>query len=258
MRQSSRRRDGCGGIEWRGSYLTVLGNRNYYCATASFECELIVWQMCTKSPRKELLAALFHSGPIEPMHNCPTTPTGDWSADWASDAEHRFFSVFDIFSDRINQLYTARDSSDGGRPWRLQELADTNLKAGPSFGRHAHRAYSVFYNQAAIGIIKIKGLNYINEENPHVATDVELAHVRLLPFEEVVGFLVTLAGHLACADAEEFATAQRQIDRALLAVVWNTDRSDDDDGTMKLYFSGSPQYYLKWRTLVLNNRARDT
>jgi hypothetical protein len=175
----------------------------------------------------------------------------------ASDAEHRFFSDFDIFSDSINILYTPSGGWEGG-PWRLQELANTEIKGsyddGPNFGR----CYSVFYNQASIGVIEIWGVLYEAEQNPIVATDVQLEHVRLLPFEEVVGFLTTLAQYVAWAEPNQFGTTQRQIDRALLVVLWNTDRSADDDGTMKLYMSGSAENYLKWRTLVLNNRARDT
>jgi hypothetical protein len=210
--------------------------------------------MWTDSSRKKLLALLFESGPIEPKHNHPATLTGEWSAEMASDAEHCFFSHFDMFADPINQLYTSGKGWEGG-PWRLQELANTEIRAsynGPSFGRR----YSVFYNQAAIGNIEISGVLYEAEKNPQVSTDVELEHIRLLPFQEIVGFLVTLAQYLAWGEPEQYANTQRAIDRALLAVVWNTKQNGDDDGTIELHLSGSAENYLKWRTLVLNNQAR--
>jgi hypothetical protein len=39
----------------------------------------------------------------------------------------------------------------------------------------------------------------------------------------------------------------------LLAVIWNTNRSDDDDGTIELHLLGSAENYLNWRTVVLRN-----
>jgi hypothetical protein len=122
---------------------------------------------------------------------------------------------------------------------------------GPSFGRR----YSVYYNQAAIGVIEISGILYEPEQNPKVTTDVELDHVRLLPFQDVVGFLITLAQNLAWGEPEQFAETQRAIDRTLLAVVWNTNRSDDDDGSIELHLSGSAENYLNWRKVVLRNLA---
>ncbi len=207
--------------------------------------------MSTKSHREELLAALFESGPIEPKHNCPASLTGDWPANFGSDSEHRFFSEFDMFADHINYLYTATDDPEGA-PWRLQELANTEIRAhygfGPSFGRR----YGVFYNQAAIGLIEISGILYATE---NVTTDVELEHVRLLPFQEISGFLVTLSQYLAWAEPEQFANTQRNIDRSLLAVLWNAARSEDDEGILELYLSGSAKHYLNWRKQVLSNRA---
>ena len=206
-----------------------------------------------------MLAALFDSGPIEPRHNCPANLTGEWSANFASDAEQRFFFDFDMFADQINQHYTPSGGWEGG-PWRLQELADTEIsfshdpRDGPRFGRR----YSVFYNQAAIGIIEISGILYVAEKDPTVSTDVELEYVRLLPFEEIAGFLVTLAQFLAWDEPEQYANTQRIIDRTLLAVLWNSNRNIDDDGRIELHLSGSAQNYLKWRTLVLKNRARGT
>ena len=206
-----------------------------------------------------MLAALFHSGPIHPRHNRRASFTGELPAEEALDAEHRFFLDFDMFADRVNNLYTPSDVWDGG-PWRLQELADTEIsfffddpRDGPNFGLR----YRVFYNQAAIGIVEISAaFDYDAEKEPKVSTLLKLEHVRLLPFEEVVGFLITLAQYLAWGEPDQFTMTQRDIDRALLAVVWNTNQNSDDDGIIKLHLSGSAQHYLKWRTLVLNNRAR--
>jgi hypothetical protein len=106
-------------------------------------------------------------------------------------------------------------------------------------------------------MIEISGVLYEAAPKPTVSTDVALEHVRLLPFAEIAGFLVSLAQYLAWGKPEQYADTQRAIDRALLAVVWNTNKTTDDDGTIQLHLSGSPENYLKWRTLVLNNRARD-
>jgi hypothetical protein len=205
--------------------------------------------MWKNSPQEKLLAALFKSEPITPKHGVPAGLTGDWSAETFGDPiGDRFFSDFDIFPDQLNQLYTANDSWEGG-PWRLQELADTLLSRsedGPRFGRR----YSVFYNQANIGIVEINPTyDYDAKINPNVYTHVELEQVRLLPYFEVLGFLVSLL-----EDTPD-AGAQRSIDRAMLAVLWN--RNDNDDSpALELFVTNSVANYLHWRSLVLNNRAK--
>jgi hypothetical protein len=210
--------------------------------------------MWTKSSRDNFLAALLHSGPINPQHDRPASLTGDRSPNFGSDAEERFFADFDMFANQINNLYTASNGWEGG-PWRLQELANTEMSLSnyddPTFGRR----YTIFYNHAAIGLIEICGILY-DLESARVSTDIELEHVRLLPFEEVAGFLVTLSQYLAWGKPEEFAVTQRSIDRALIAVVWSRNRDVDEDGRITLRLTGSSQNYLNWKKQVLSNRAR--
>jgi hypothetical protein len=204
--------------------------------------------MWTKSPKEIMLDALFNSGPIEPRHARPASLTDGWGR-FQSPSGDRFFSDFEMFPDQLNQLFTPNESREGA-PWRLQELPETLIKrscAGPEFGRR----YSVFYNQANIGVVEINpSLDYDAEINPNVYTNIELEHVRLLPFHTILGFIVTLLGEPR--DAEIL----RAIDRSLLAVLWNKD-DDDDSPTLDLFLHNSVAHYLRWRICVLNSRPKN-
>lgn len=204
--------------------------------------------MWSQSPRDKLLAALFKSAPIEPQHKRPVSLTGGFGGGFFdSDQGDRFFTDFDMFPDKLNKLYTPEGGWDGG-PWRLQELASTELSSArdaPDFGRR----FNVFYNQANIGLVEIKPHHdYDAEKSPKVWTNIKLNCARLLPFSQVLGVLISLL------DDNKDAETRRAIDLALLAAVWNT-KNDDNDGTVELFVCCSFANYLRWKTVVINSRA---
>jgi hypothetical protein len=208
--------------------------------------------MWRKSSRDQSLAALLAGEPIVPRHNIPATLTGDWSPGMASDTDHRFFSDFDLFGERVNRFYTPDKSWEGG-PWRLQELAETLVTRydDPTFGRR----YVAFFNQARVGIVEISAyLDYHRETEPIVTTLIQLEHAHLLPYSDVVVFLTFLAQNTACADENEYAKSVQAIDRALIASLWESIRNDSD-GEIELFLQGSAMHYLKWRSLVLGSRS---
>lgn len=181
---------------------------------------------------KKLMKAL-NDVPIEPKHLRPTSLTGDEPPSSAREEEHYFFADFDMFGDLLNRPYEAIG------PWRLQELADTKFRRYGNFGRR----YSIFYNQADIGIVEIHAMpGYDAETKPEVVTEIEISHARLLPFYQVVAFLEVIAGNTASG-----SVAKATIDRALLASVWDTTPANEGGGKVRVYLAGSAARYLRWR-----------
>jgi hypothetical protein len=210
-----------------------------------------------KIPR-ELRIALFERGPIDPRHVPPNKP-GEGGFEFAvDDCDRLFFEHFDLFARAINGIYTPDRSWDGG-PWRLQELRDTSIRRSDVDDYPVHgRRYEVFYNQACLGTVEISAdpTNYTSEK-PTVFTSVALEHVRLLPFDDVYGFLVTIAAKVSGGGADEYAKAQIALHRALISAVWQIDQDErSDGGTVDLHFHGSAATYLQYRQAVREHSPR--
>lgn len=207
-------------------------------------------------PPRELQIALFERAPIEPRHDVPDDIGGGGGWEYAADdCDRLFFEHFDLFARAINNIYTPDGPWEGG-PWRLQEMADTLIRRSgideyPVLGRR----YEIFYNQGRLGILEIGAFLY-EATKPSVHTIVKLEHVRLLPFDEVCGFLITLAGQVSAGSAEEYANAQNAIDRTLIGAVWQIGREGNDGGTIELHLHGSAANYLKYRQAVRDNAER--
>lgn len=210
-----------------------------------------------KIPR-ELRVALFERGPIDPRHDPPDKP-GEGGFEFAvDDCDRLFFEHFDLFARAINGIYASDGSWDGG-PWRLQELRDTSIRRSGVDDYPVHgRRYDVFYNHARLGTVEISAdpMNYTSEK-PTVFTSVELEHVRLVPFDDVYGFLVTIAAKVSAADAGEYAKAQIAVHRALIAAVWPMDQEERPlGGAVDLNFHGSAATYLQYRQTVRERSPR--
>jgi hypothetical protein len=191
---------------------------------------------------KKLMSAL-NDVPIDPKHSRPTSLTGEKPPSSAREEEHRFFADFDTFGDLLNRPYESLG------PWRLQELADTKCRRYGNFGRR----YSVFYNQADIGIVEIHAMpGYEAETKPEVATEIEISHARLLPFYQVLAFLEVIAGNTASGNV-----AKATIDRALLASVWDTTPANEGGGKVRVYLVGSAARYLRWRAEEFRRAAQE-
>lgn len=195
--------------------------------------------MWSKAPRDKFLTALLKSKPITPVHAHPVSLTGGFGGGFFESEEgNQFFADFDAFADKINTLYTP-DGAWAGAPWRLQELENTELstaRESPDFGRR----YSLFYNQANIGLVEMKPVHrYHGQNNPKLYTHIKVECARLLPFGEVLGLLISLL------DDDPDADNKRVIDLALLKAVWKN--SDEDDGTVELFACSSFANYLHWK-----------
>lgn len=214
--------------------------------------------MSANIPR-ELRIALFERGPIDPRHDSPTKP-GEGGFEFAVDnCDRLFFEDFDLFARAINGIYTPDGLWDGG-PWRLQELRDTSIaRSGVDNYPVQGRRYEVFYNQARLGTVEISAdpTSYTSER-PTVFTSVELEHVRLLPFDDVHGFLVTVAAKVSAGDADEYAKAQIAVHRALIATVWTMDREKEQPigGVVDLHLHGSAATYLQYRQAIRERSRR--
>ena len=82
----------------------------------------------------------------------------------------------------------------------------------------------MFHNQVRIGKIQINPDWEYGTESPEVWAHVELDWVRLLDFETIRSFLITIATMLVSKPRSKLEWLQRnqQIDLAMIGVLWKT------------------------------------
>jgi len=139
--------------------------------------------------------------------------------------------------------------------WRLQELPDTDVgtaETGPMFGR----TYDIFYNQARVGKIEIRGGVFFGKKERTVTPKLELDWVRLLGYHEVTELLDSLVAHVVDPSPQsgERAAVTNAINAAMLKVLWDAyrisefDSPDDMDwGELELHLRGTPTWYFDRR-----------
>ncbi len=196
---------------------------------------------------KAALKKLLEEGPIVPKHDRPSSLTGDGYAGSTSSHEHSFFEWFDMFTELANRQMSSE-------PWRFQEKSDTELRSSfdsPSYGRR----YDIFHNQLQVGLIEISAdlLHKFSPDDPNVRTEIELTNVRLLQFQEVLGFLNWVAAWLA-VDATEQVPIEIKMQNlsAMTECLWpHTEHySYDDDPAwteLSVIWDGKATHYIQWR-----------
>jgi hypothetical protein len=203
-----------------------------------------LWRQTSRKPprpNRRLIRSLWNSKPIIPKHT-PPTPTK-----FSYEGDRHFFSDFSRFADAVNGML-ANDSVRSR--WRLQELSDTLIAdiSGPDFGR----TYAVFHNQEKIGKIQISGAHDYGTKNYRVHTRLQLRWVRLLDFDDLSGFLRWIAEHVVDHRPEsiEYIRTRQIITDAMLKVLWDTHRIDEDMdagqswGDLSFDIHGTPTSYL--------------
>jgi hypothetical protein len=113
---------------------------------------IALWRTAARRPGKlkmKFFAALIDNKPIVPRHQRPKSVGEGWGV---HDQDRKFFADFEDFADVVNWWFD--DTHDGG-PWRLQELADTELRLGfhdsPTYGRR----YDIYHNQVRVGTLEL-------------------------------------------------------------------------------------------------------
>jgi len=218
---------------------------------------IALWRIAVLRPaglKTKFVNQLLHSEPITPVHERPPPlDRGAWRVD---DHVYQFFNDFADFADVVNQWLT---EVAGGGPWRLQELSDTQLSLdfvdSPRYGRR----FAVFHNQIRLGTLEVSDLLY--DSNPRVSARVHLEYVRFLSFDTVQDCLMAIALHTADPGPEtkEYIIAQRQIDRAMTAVLWTALASErrGDDRRLDVRFEGSASLYFDRRKALFNQSTSD-
>ena len=114
---------------------------------------ITLWQTAARRPekvKKKLFAALMDNKPIVPKHQRPKSIGEGWGV---YDQDRKFFADFEDFADVVNWWFA---TADIGGPWRLQELADTELRLGchdsPTYGRR----YEIYHNQVRAGSLELQ------------------------------------------------------------------------------------------------------
>jgi hypothetical protein len=152
---------------------------------------------------KDAFRKLLNSKQITPKHDRPASLTGDGYGGSTEPHEYNFFDWFDRFAEPAHRQMSEE-------PWRFQEKSNTLLSSffdSPSYGRR----YDIFHNHLKVGLIEISAdlVHEFTSEEPNVDTHIELLHVRLLQFNEVLGFLNWVAGWLAVDDTGQVPLTSR-------------------------------------------------
>jgi hypothetical protein len=168
----------------------------------------------SRYPARKFLNRLLDSSPIEPQHGAPAGADEGGFSFFMTDAYRRFFQDFELFAELMNGHFK-------NGPWRLQQIGDPFLRHFGEDAQHGRR-YDVFYNQVCVGDLEINpDFKYDTRSNPAVRVCVELADVRLLPYDEIYRFLLAIAHNLTGGSSDAFAEARQAIDSALLRALWD-------------------------------------
>ena len=114
---------------------------------------ITLWRTAARRPdklKKKFLAALMDNKPIVPRHQRPESIGEGWGV---HDRDRKFFTDFEDFADVVNWWFANPHAEE---PWRLQELADTDLQLefhdSPTYGRR----YDIYHNQVRVGALELQ------------------------------------------------------------------------------------------------------
>jgi hypothetical protein len=207
---------------------------------------ITLWRTAARKPAKlknKFVTELLRGKPIEPTHQ----PPKDVGA-MARDQDWQFFNDFKDFADVVNWWFS---DAHVGTNWRLQELADTDLKHDFSDMARYGRRYDVFHNHVRVGTLEVSpGLHY-SAERPNIRTSIQLEWVRLLSAHTIRSFLSGMALHVCDPDplATERIQASAAIEASLTTALWETQKiwevDLDDYGSLELELNGLAVWYFK-------------
>lgn len=230
-------------------FLTIIVTLNALATIA-------LWRTAAQRPqrlKKQFFDRLLRSDPITPKHEPPPPLKKDeW---WVNEGVMKFFDDFEDFGYVVN--WWLADEHVGSH-WRVQELPNAELRLGsydsPTYGRR----YAIFCNQIKLGILEV------HDFDPCVIAQIKIEFVRLLSFGEIQDFLVAIALHICDPnpDSKEYIDARQTIDRAMIAVCWESGEiSDEFDlggnyGEINLRLVGSAEWYFG-RRRALRSKWKD-
>jgi hypothetical protein len=215
---------------------------------------ITLWRTAAPRPeklKKKFFAALMDNKPIVPRHQRPTIIGEDWGVD---DHDREFFADFEDFADVVNWWFADPDLKH--QPWRLQELADTELRLGfhdaPTYGRR----YDIYHNQVRVGTLELQA-SYHYQQGKEVIANIEVEWVRLLHSSTIRDLLGVIALHICdpAPSSEGYRQAQAAITNCLINTLWQMqritryDRHDDspDYGELSLRLDGAAEFYFDRR-----------
>jgi hypothetical protein len=203
----------------------------------------LLWQRVARGPKRKFARTLLEGRPVEVRHERPPRPE-QLPNGRVPKCYPMFFADFAELADILN-----RYRFGGASPWRLQESAKSECgdNDGPWFGR----CYKIFYNQIAIGDLKIwPSWNY-SLGNTNIHTEVSLSFARLLSFSSINNLISSIAECTSFPGDEQRRGAIASLQLAALEKLWRIEYDFDLDdrssgGYLELALSGSAAEYLNW------------
>jgi hypothetical protein len=188
--------------------------------------------------------ALWKSKPITAKHQPPKVIAERFSS-LVTETDKRFFRDFEDFADVMNWWFSSRYVES---PWRLEELPDTELSDflsdTPSFGRR----YSIYHNQAKVGMLEVSA-----HLEPNVRAKIQVDYARLLPIFSIRDLFGGIEKHVC--DPAERSEGQAAINACLTDALWQTQKITSrprlldsvDYGDLDFQIIGSAEFYFSRR-----------
>jgi hypothetical protein len=167
--------------------------------------------------------------PINPRHAQPASVDQEGFASCIGDEDRAAFAKTANAGMIIN-----RHLNWGG--WRVQERNDPLLKISdsPMFGR----SFNVFYNALLVGELYIYASPYLTKDPAALAVEIEVEHAQLFPFSILRSLLRTLAILAADSEATDLAQRELEVDRCLVATLWEVVRTPEMLQTISFHTIG--------------------
>lgn len=178
--------------------------------------------------------SMWQFDPIEPRHEQsePLNPRG-WGV-----SEHTliFFEHFERFADVLNAYL--EDS-----PWRLQQVASTDVSTSADDSPRPGRRYKVFYGPHYAGRVSLSDGWEYSVEKPEVHLVLELYRARRFSGESIMELAASLLDH--AAQSERRGENYERVHRRMIEAMWQMGHKVVNDADLDVHVTGSAIWYLR-------------
>ncbi len=216
-----------------GTWLLFVGFAMYMQFTLSKLEERIGLEQL---PTFDAMMELNSITPINPKHEISNgIPEEGWGV---TEEVLLFYRHFSKFGDVMNDWL--KDS-----PWRLQEVAGTDVATLGDDGPVLGRRYKIFHGSQVAGKVSLSdGLDY-SLESPATHAVIELYDARDYHAETVMDLFGGLASILASGSRDEIDKAYLGIRTAMIEAMWRIGPNVVQNADLEIRFTGSAKHYLR-------------
>jgi hypothetical protein len=179
------------------------------------------------------MESMWQHDPITPQHERsePLDPKS-----WGVDAHTMtFFEHFERFADVLNDYL--KDS-----PWRLQQVAGTEVGTLGDDSPRPGRRYKVFYGPHEAGRVSLSDGWEYSVEKPEVHVVLELYGARRFNGESILELAGALLDH--AAQSEQRGENYDRVRGRMIEAMWQMGHQAVNNADLDVHVTGSPIWYL--------------